>query len=75
MIEVQPNARYVILGEDRAHASLTDLVRYHRTVGIQPFLETLTVPCGQVGDTRAGRWVTLGQGRCLGCVLQAADLP
>ncbi|KYO42746.1 myosin-IIIb-like [Alligator mississippiensis] len=52
MIEVQPNARYVILGEDRAHASLTDLVRYHRTVGIQPFLETLTVPCGQ-GDGSA----------------------
>lgn len=48
MIEMQPNARYVILGEDRAHASLTELVRYHQTVGIQPFMEILTVPCGQV---------------------------
>uniref|UniRef100_A0A8C6ZJH6 SH2 domain-containing protein n=1 Tax=Nothoprocta perdicaria TaxID=30464 RepID=A0A8C6ZJH6_NOTPE len=48
MIEMQPNARYVILGEDRAHASLTQLVRYHQTVGIQPFMETLSVPCGQV---------------------------
>ncbi|KAM6364146.1 myosin-IIIb-like isoform 2-T2 [Pluvialis apricaria] len=47
MIQVQPNARYVILGEDRAHASLTRLVRYHQTVGIQPFMELLTVPCGQ----------------------------
>ncbi|PKU42832.1 myosin-iiib-like isoform x1 [Limosa lapponica baueri] len=47
MIEMQPNARYVILGEDRAHASLTELVRYHQTVGIQPFMEILTVPCGQ----------------------------
>ncbi|XP_025943051.1 myosin-IIIb-like isoform X1 [Apteryx rowi] len=47
MIEMQPNARYVILGEDRAHASLTELVQYHQTVGIQPFMETLTVPCGQ----------------------------
>ncbi|XP_009892538.1 PREDICTED: myosin-IIIb-like [Charadrius vociferus] len=47
MIQVQPNARYVILGEDRAHASLTQLVRYHQTVGIQPFMEILTVPCGQ----------------------------
>uniref|UniRef100_A0A8D0F7D3 SH2 domain-containing protein n=1 Tax=Strix occidentalis caurina TaxID=311401 RepID=A0A8D0F7D3_STROC len=48
MIQVQPNVRYVILGEDRAHASLTELVRYHQTVGIQPFMEILTVPCGQV---------------------------
>lgn len=48
MIQMQPNARYVILGEDRAHASLTELVRYHQTVGIQPFMEILTVPCGQV---------------------------
>lgn len=48
MIQVQPNARYVILGEDRAHASLTELVHYHQGVGIQPFMETLTVPCGQV---------------------------
>ncbi|XP_035165919.1 myosin-IIIb-like isoform X1 [Oxyura jamaicensis] len=47
MIEMQPNARYVILGEDRAHTSLTELVRYHQTVGIQPFMEILTVPCGQ----------------------------
>ncbi|CAN0342036.1 unnamed protein product [Bubo scandiacus] len=47
MIQVQPNVRYVILGEDRAHASLTELVRYHQTVGIQPFMEILTVPCGQ----------------------------
>nr|XP_048690601.1 myosin-IIIb-like isoform X2 [Caretta caretta] len=50
MIEMQPNARYVILGEDRAHTSLTALVQYHRTVGIQPFMETLTVPCEQRGD-------------------------
>lgn len=48
MIQMQPNARYVILGEDRAHASLTELVRHHQTVGIQPFMEILTVPCGQV---------------------------
>ncbi|NWW96546.1 SH2D7 protein, partial [Rhynochetos jubatus] len=47
MVQMQPNARYVILGEDRAHTSLTELVRYHQTVGIQPFMEKLTVPCGQ----------------------------
>ncbi|KAG6922870.1 myosin-IIIb-like, partial [Chelydra serpentina] len=50
MIEMQPNARYVILGEDRAHTSLTALVQYHRTVGIQPFMETVTVPCEQKGE-------------------------
>ncbi|KAJ7417754.1 myosin-IIIb [Willisornis vidua] len=47
MIQMQPNQRYVILGEDRAHASLTELVRYHQTVGIQPFMEILSAPCGQ----------------------------
>ncbi|NXK80137.1 SH2D7 protein, partial [Amazona guildingii] len=47
LIDMQPNARYVILGEDQAHASLTELVQYHQTVGIQPFMEKLTVPCGQ----------------------------
>ncbi|NXN82469.1 SH2D7 protein, partial [Bombycilla garrulus] len=47
MIQVQPNTRYVILGEDRAHASLTELVEHHQTVGIQPFMEILTIPCGQ----------------------------
>lgn len=62
MIEMQPNARYVILGEDRAHASLTELVRYHQTVGIQPFMEILTVPCGQVSgeDLQQGK----GHGPC-----------
>eukprot|EP00062_Callorhinchus_milii_P012217 gi/632959014/ref/XP_007895376.1/ PREDICTED: myosin-IIIb-like isoform X2 [Callorhinchus milii] len=50
MIEMQPNGKYVILGEDRAHPSLPDLVEYHKTVGIQPFMEVLTVPCGQKCD-------------------------
>ncbi|NXS48592.1 SH2D7 protein, partial [Balaeniceps rex] len=47
MIEMQPNAHYVILGEDQAHTSLTKLVQYHQTVGVQPFMEILTVPYGQ----------------------------
>ncbi|XP_071437358.1 myosin-IIIb-like isoform X2 [Pithys albifrons albifrons] len=47
MIQMQPNQRYVILGEDRAHASLTELVQYHQTMGIQPFMEILSAPCGQ----------------------------
>ncbi|XP_041884512.1 myosin-IIIb-like isoform X2 [Corvus kubaryi] len=75
MIQMQPNARYVILGEDRAHASLTELVQYHQTVGIQPFMEILTVPCGQrdvpfwpsslaaSALENATRWRVLGWGR------------
>ncbi|XP_066567547.1 myosin-IIIb isoform X2 [Amia ocellicauda] len=50
MIEMQTNGKYVILGEDRAHASLPDLVEYHSKVGIKPFMELLTVPCGQRCD-------------------------
>ncbi|XP_066507913.1 myosin-IIIb isoform X2 [Hoplias malabaricus] len=50
MIEMQSNGKYVILGEDRAHSSLPDLVQYHTQVGIQPFMELLTIPCGQQCD-------------------------
>lgn len=48
MVEVQTNGKYVILGEDRAHSSLTDLVQCHTELGIKPFMELLTEPCGQV---------------------------
>lgn len=48
MVEMQTNGKYVILGEDRAHSSLIDLVQYHSQVGIKPFMELLKVPCGQV---------------------------
>lgn len=47
MIEMQSNGKYVILGEDRVHASLLDLVQYHTQVGIKPLMELLTEPCGQ----------------------------
>ncbi|KAG9338287.1 hypothetical protein JZ751_025958 [Albula glossodonta] len=50
MIEMQINGKYVILGEDRAHPSLPDLVKYHTQVGIKPFMEVLTIPCGQRCD-------------------------
>ncbi|XP_069780300.1 myosin-IIIa isoform X2 [Narcine bancroftii] len=51
MIEMQSNGKYVILGEDRVHSSLPDLVEYYKIVGIQPFMEVLTVPCGQKCDS------------------------
>ncbi|GAA6107704.1 myosin-IIIb [Tachysurus ichikawai] len=50
MIETQSNGKYVILGEDRAHASLLELVQYHTQVGIKPLMELLTEPCGQTCD-------------------------
>lgn len=50
MIEMQSNGKYVILGEDRAHSALPDLVQYHTQVGIKPFMEILTMPCGQQCD-------------------------
>ncbi|XP_051971635.1 myosin-IIIb-like [Xyrauchen texanus] len=48
MIEMQTNGKYVIRGEDRAHSSVIGLIQYHAHVGIKPFLELLTVPCGQM---------------------------
>ncbi|KAM6986731.1 uncharacterized protein FYW47_017582 [Aplochiton taeniatus] len=50
MIEMQSNGKYVIMGEDRAHASLPDLVDHHTRTGIKPLMELLTTPCGQMCD-------------------------
>nr|XP_046173220.1 myosin-IIIb-like isoform X3 [Oncorhynchus gorbuscha] len=50
MIEIQSNGKYVILGEDKAHPSLPDLVQHHSRVGIKPFNELLTTSCGQTCD-------------------------
>uniref|UniRef100_A0A8C7SJN8 Myosin motor domain-containing protein n=1 Tax=Oncorhynchus mykiss TaxID=8022 RepID=A0A8C7SJN8_ONCMY len=50
MIEMQSNGKYVILGEDKAHPSLPDLVQHHSQVGIKPFNELLSMPCGQTCD-------------------------
>ncbi|NXC72151.1 SH2D7 protein, partial [Anhinga anhinga] len=47
MIQMEANAYYVTLGEDQAHTLLTELVQYHQIVGIQPFMEILTVTCEQ----------------------------
>lgn len=45
MIDVRCNGCYVILGEDRAHSSLSALIEYHRVVGLQPYGETLREAC------------------------------
>lgn len=48
MIDALDDGQYVIIGEDRRHRCLQDLVDYHRRAPIIPFNEVLTVACGQV---------------------------
>ena len=64
VIEMQPNACYVIPGEDWAHTSLTELVQYHQTVGVQPFMEILTVPWVQVNVKDLQQEKGMGHGLC-----------
>uniref|UniRef100_A0A3P8U755 Hematopoietic SH2 domain containing n=1 Tax=Amphiprion percula TaxID=161767 RepID=A0A3P8U755_AMPPE len=48
MIDVLEDGHYIILGEDRRHRRLQDLVDFHRRTPIMPFCQVLTVACGQV---------------------------
>lgn len=41
---------YVILGDDRHHPLLENLVDFHRMFPIKPYNEFLTLPCGQASD-------------------------
>lgn len=50
MIEMKSNGRYVIPGEDRVHTSLTNLVEYHKVIGLQPSMEKLTEPSEHKSD-------------------------
>ncbi|XP_004068482.2 hematopoietic SH2 domain-containing protein homolog [Oryzias latipes] len=47
MIDVLEDGQYIILGENRSHRLLQDLVDYHRRHPIMPFDQVLTVPCAQ----------------------------
>ena len=48
MIDALENGDYILVGEDRPHRFLQDLVDFHRRSPIMPFTEVLTVACGQV---------------------------
>uniref|UniRef100_A0A672IHC1 SH2 domain-containing protein n=1 Tax=Salarias fasciatus TaxID=181472 RepID=A0A672IHC1_SALFA len=48
MIDARQDGQYEIVGENRCHQSLQDLVDYHRRTPIMPFSQVLTVACGQV---------------------------
>uniref|UniRef100_A0A8C8SLZ4 SH2 domain containing 2A n=1 Tax=Pelusios castaneus TaxID=367368 RepID=A0A8C8SLZ4_9SAUR len=44
--------RYVILGEDSAHAELQGLLQHYTIAPVTPYYEFLTVPCTRVRTTR-----------------------
>ncbi|KAM6921123.1 hematopoietic SH2 domain-containing protein homolog [Xenentodon cancila] len=47
MIDVLEDGQYIIIGENRRHRFLQDLVNFHRRTPILPFNQVLTVACGQ----------------------------
>lgn len=56
MIDVLVAGQYMIVGENRRHQSLQDLVEFHRRTPIMPLDQVLTVACGQVREkTHTGR--------------------
>lgn len=48
MIDLLVDGQYIIIGENRYHRCLQDLVDFHRRTPIMPYTEVLTVACGQV---------------------------
>lgn len=50
MIDALEDGHYIIVGEDRRHRRLQDLVDFHRRTPIMPFHQVLTVACGQSSD-------------------------
>ncbi|KAM9357535.1 hematopoietic SH2 domain-containing protein homolog [Symphorus nematophorus] len=52
MIDALGDGHYIIVGENRRHRFLQDLVDFHRRTPIMPFSEVLTVACGQSSDDK-----------------------
>lgn len=52
MIDALENGSYIIVGENRYHRFLHDLVDFHRRTPIMPFTQVLTVPCGQASNDK-----------------------
>ncbi|XP_017262891.1 hematopoietic SH2 domain-containing protein homolog [Kryptolebias marmoratus] len=53
MIDTLVDGQYMIVGENRRHRSLQDLVEFHRRTPIMPFNQILTVACGQSSSSHA----------------------
>ncbi|CAJ1060505.1 hematopoietic SH2 domain-containing protein homolog [Xyrichtys novacula] len=52
MIDALEDGRYIIVGENRSHQCLQDLVDFHRRTPIMPYSEMLTVACGQSSNDK-----------------------
>ncbi|XP_047442325.1 hematopoietic SH2 domain-containing protein homolog [Mugil cephalus] len=52
MIDALDDGHYIILGENRRHRLLQDLVDFHRRTPIMPFTQVLTVACGQFSNDK-----------------------
>ncbi|XP_070688959.1 hematopoietic SH2 domain-containing protein homolog [Pempheris klunzingeri] len=52
MIDALEDGHYIIVGENRRHRFLQDLVDFHRRTPIMPFSEVLTVACGQTSNDK-----------------------
>uniref|UniRef100_A0A3Q1HKN2 SH2 domain-containing protein n=1 Tax=Anabas testudineus TaxID=64144 RepID=A0A3Q1HKN2_ANATE len=52
MIDALEDGQYIIVGENRRHQCLQDLVDFHRRNPIIPFSEVLTVACGQSSNDK-----------------------
>ncbi|XP_054458973.1 hematopoietic SH2 domain-containing protein homolog [Anoplopoma fimbria] len=52
MIDATADGHYILVGENRRHRSLQEMVDFHRRTPIIPFSEVLTVPCGQTSDDK-----------------------
>ncbi|XP_029356459.1 hematopoietic SH2 domain-containing protein homolog [Echeneis naucrates] len=52
MIDALEDGQYIIVGENRRHRLLQDLVDFHRRTPIMPFSEVLTVACGQSSNDK-----------------------
>ncbi|XP_078115152.1 hematopoietic SH2 domain-containing protein homolog [Sander vitreus] len=52
MIDALEDGHYVIVGENRRHRLLQDLVDFHHRTPILPFTEVLTVACGQTSKDK-----------------------
>ncbi|KAI3368792.1 hypothetical protein L3Q82_025776 [Scortum barcoo] len=58
MIDALEDGHYIIVGENRRHRFLQDLVDFHRRTPILPFTEVLTVACGQPVAMTRTRFIT-----------------
>ncbi|XP_040433956.1 SH2 domain-containing protein 2A isoform X2 [Falco naumanni] len=60
VLDQLPDGRYVILGEQSAHAALADLLRHYATAPLAPYHEVLTVPCRREGESQGGSQTPAG---------------